>query len=415
MGDLLDSRVAQAKANLDVLTICENPDRHEEELDAWMARLGITPQSPTVSTGTVRIMRTSPEPLTIVGGTQFVWNDEIVLITTSTYKVSDTAEDGVLTYKNYNNSAYSVDIPVECSQYSGNSISSGTPLNWVGAPADVYDVYVGSAISGGSRTTGAQEKARAILDALTPDALSGEACIRKSLRRNFPDIVADVVTGDKDINKPYAVSLYVKPVKGLQEYYIPFTAAGGKGKIPGCGVYKVLEVLTDSKYSPFDVSYPANSGESGSEIDINISYTGFSGKCEARVLGFPEYAVVDSWLKAATNSTPFEFNLKPIAVGVVKLYISSTGAQGSGVKSDLAATVSSLSINSAITDDKISSVLSSYDMSLNRSVVYSAEVFHKNNKYVYTMSDSSKTPLLKYMTTDPVALYSQANLVEIIS
>lgn len=419
LSDLLDSRVNAAKSSLDVTHICANPDTYKQEIDSWMSRLGLTPQSAVSNTGTVRIMRTSSSDLTIAEGTQFSWADEVLLYTENTYiiKKEKSSGDGadVLVYKSYGDAAFSVDIPVtSVAAYSSGSLGAGAPLNWAGAPSDVYDICVGSAITGGSGEVGYQEKARQILDSMVPDSLSGEACIKKALRRNFPDLVKDVVVGDKDINKPYAVSLYIKPVRSIQEFIIPFYAEYGNGELSSCGVYEISEVFgPDGSAVPFTATYPKDSGESGSVIKINTSSTETSDKFSARVIGFAEYQSINKWLAAEAKSTPFEFNLKLPAVGIVKLYLAATGTEYTGAKTSIAELISDSSINSPISDSSIERVLNDYDSGLAKSVVYSVELYQQNNRSTHTLFRAVSADVLRYTVTAPLALYSQTNLVEI--
>lgn len=420
LGDILESHISAAKSTLDVSTICGQPEMYEEELDAWISRLGIIPPSLELSTGTVRIMRTSPEDLTIVEGTQFSWNDKVLVYAVDTYNVTKDAKDGVtnnLTYKNYNDAAFSVDIPVRCSSYSAESLGSGAPLNWETAPSDVYDVHVGSTISGGFGFFGPQEKARMVLDAITPDAFSGESCIRKALRRNFPQLVCDVVVGPKDIKKPYAVSLYIKPVNSIREFEVPVMVLEGDAVINGCGVYRVNELFDASGNSiPFSVNYPEDLGCSDSKISMELQISVESGTgFVARVLGFPEYAELDGWLKGVSKSTPFTFNLKPPAVGIVKLFMVVDGSPEDVPASTISDLVSESSIDASLADSKFEQLLVNYTGKLTRPIIYSVDVLNKNNTQTYTMFKSVSPPALRYTTNTPLALYSQSNLVEITS
>lgn len=420
LGDILDSYVNKAKTSLDVSSICNQPERYEEELDSWLDRLNIVPVQAAQSTGTVRIMRTEPEDLTIVAGTLFTWDDSVGLYAEDTYNVTrypnPTLTNNIV-YKSYDDVVFSVDIPVTCSEYSNASLGSGAPLNWQGAPTDVYDIYVGSAVSGGSGSVGASEKARLIADALTPDALTGEACIRKTLRRNFPNLVKDVVTGSKDINKPYAVSLYIKPVNGLREFDIQADFIGGKAKISGCGVYSILGIYdrNNKAQSGVAVKYPDNLGETGSFIDLSFRSELPTDKYTVRVFGFPEYPELSEWLYSESKNTPFSFVLKTPAVALIRMNMRVFGDDNAGAKAAIADAVNDLSINAGMSDTAVEQIANQYNVSLVNTVAYSAEVYDKDRNFVHTSFKSVSPETLRYSVSSPIVAYSQTNLIEMIS
>lgn len=421
LGDLLESRVAETQKSLDVKNICAHPTTYPQELSTWADRLGLTPPPAITSTGTVRVVRTSPGDLVIPENTAFSWGGEVVAYTTSSYHVCQNmsqATDGskVLIYKKLAAGAYSVDIPVSVSSESGNaSLSAGAPLNWVGAPDDVYDIYVGSALSGSAGMWGVHEMARAIEDALTPNSLSGEACLRKALRFNFPALVKDVVVGDKDINYPHAVTLYIKPVKCLQEYDLPISFnTEGVGRISACGVYRVLDVYQDSntKIPVTEITYGDDLGNSKSEIGIKVSSR--SKDATVRVLGFPEYAIIDSWLQDEAKATPFEFVLKTPAIGVVNAFISVSSTVLSGVATEISAEISDISLNHPITDADLDRILGKYSVTRNKATTYSVRSYVGTSEALHTMTQTVSPSSFIPAFTRPLALYSQTNLIEIL-
>jgi hypothetical protein len=417
LGDDLDQYIANAKASLDVQNICANPTKYEDELDEWVDRLGISPPETRASSGTVRITKESPDRMVIPAGTQFSWNDEVVVYTQETYvatKVgSDQDLDNRLEYVSYGGSAFSVDIPV-IGYVGGGSVASGAPLNWSGAPDDVYDIHVGSAISGGVSSFNVHEKAAKILDALTPDALSGEACIRKALRLNFPDYVRDVVVGEKDVKKPYAVSLYVKPVNSFQQFDVDVKLTDGKGVVDGCGINKVTELFgPDGASYNFSADYSDDFGDTGSTATLITKNLTLSGMFKARVVGFSEYRNINAWLVRAAKSTPFEFNLKMPVVGMVSMICSAPNADYSSARSDIAEFVSSLPLDGTSTDSDIAKILSKYDADQYGAVVYSVSAHWKNEHTVKTMFGGISSDALRHYTSIPVAFYSNDNLVEI--
>lgn len=420
LGDILDSYVNKAKTSLDVSSICNQPERYEEELDAWLERLNIVPVQSAQSTGTVRIMRTNPEDLTIAAGTLFTWDDSVGLYVEDTYNVTrypNPLLTNNIIYRSYDDVVFSVDIPVTCSEYSNASLGSGAPLNWQGAPTDVYDIHVGSAVSGGSGSVGASEKARLIADALTPDSLTGEACVRKILRRNFPSIVKDVVMGDKDIKKPYAVSLYIKPVNSIREFDISTDFVNGKANIDGCGVYSVLGVYDGENRAQTGVSvkYPDDLGENGSKVSIELLSSVNSGKYTVRVLGFPEYPELAAWLDAESKATPFSFSLKTPAVVLVKMNMRIIGDDNPGAKTIIADAINDLSINSGLSDTIVEQIVGQYNIGLVNAIAYSMNVYDKSRNFVKTSFKSVSPESLRYTVNSPIVTYSQTNLIEMIS
>jgi hypothetical protein len=420
LGDILESRIASIKSSLDVGTICKNPEEYEEDVDNWINWLGITFPTSSGSTGTVRLIRERNENLLIPAGTRFTWNGEIVVETTQECVVSKTG-GGTHVYKTLvEGEAYSVDIPVTCSTYSGTSIGAGAPLSWPGAPSDVYDVHVESAVSGVSYTS-AQEKARLILDILSPDALSGEACIRKALRRNFPNAVMDVVVGDKDPEKPYAVNLYIKPTSCIQNYALKVKFTGGVCKFNGCGIYEILADggVRDDKgvtYTISSVKYSPKRGTSDSVIEITAQQP-ITGEFSLDVCGFKEYAMINEWLVAQTKSTPYEFTLNLPAVGVVRanLVLIPGSATTYGIKSAIAELISSSSFNATISDGLLDKTLIKYNAALAKPSMYSITVYSGDIKTLLTTTGTLSQGALRHVVNSPLVLYAQDNLIEVTS
>lgn len=420
LGDEVDKYINTAKASLDVMNICENPTENEEALNAWAERLGITPPVSKVSSGTVRIVRKNAETLVVPAGTQFIWNDEVVVYTTDTYTLTspgkNTGSANRIEYISYYGSAFSADIPVSCYPDTGHSLSEGAPLNWTGAPTDVYDIHIGSAVSGGSETYTLYEKAAQIQDALTPDSLSGEACIKKALRRNFPEFVSDVIVGDKDISKPYAVSLYIKPTRSLQQFEIPLAIKEGRGTIDGCGIHSILEIFDSAGVvHKAAIKTSEDFGDTGSVADIALSDDTISGDFKARVVGFSAYKEINTWLIGAAKSTPFEFNLKLPAVGVVSVICPAKTSDYSGARTEVAGFISSIPMNGTSSDSDIIKILQNHDITVTGPIIYSVSVYHNMNKTVKTMFGGLSPDTLRYYTSSPVAFYSNDNLVEIKS
>ena len=415
LADKLDSSIASATASLDVKTICENPLEYEEELDSWLSRLGLTINKNPKSTGMVRIICSSGDRIKIPRNTAFTWNGEIAVYVSEDLAISSVADPNRLStdiaFNSYNGLMYSADIPVSSSDTYGGTLDVDTPLNWVGAPAQVHDIYISSAVSGGRTMITAADKANILMSSFTQDGMSGTAGIKKCLIRNFPNVVQDAKTGK--FVKGEGVNIYIKPTKQPAEFEVSaLTDTNGVTTISGCGIYRVVSVysVSDGKYLDYSYTYEGSVGSSSSSIKIETDKT--REAINIKVLGFGEYSAIKSWLDGEGVGSPFSFNLAVPAVGSVKLSSTVSGTVPAAARTEISEYITALPIDSTVSGSDISKILSKYGVFLTRSPVFSISVLHRGITRVYTDNGISGG-LLGMLDGDPLALYANENSIEL--
>ena len=414
LADKLDASVATATAKLDIKTICENPLEYEEELDSWLERLGLTINRNPKSTGTVRIICDSKKRIKIPRNTALTWNGEIAVYVSEDLSVSDPEDperlETDILFTSYNGLMYSADIPVSSSETYGGTLDVNTPLNWVGAPAHVRDIYVSSAVSGGRTMITAADKANLLMDAFTQDGMSGTAGIKKCLVRNLPNMVQDAKTGT--IREGSGVNIYIKPTKQPAEFNVSaLTNADGETEISGCGIYRVVSaVSSDGSYMDFSYSFEGAVGSSKTIIKIKTSKPRES--VNIKVLGFGEYPTIKDWLDGEGVGSPFNFNLMVPAVGSVKLFSTVSGAVPEAARTEISEYITALPLDSTVSGSDIAKILGKYGVFMLRAPVFSVSVLHRGITRVYTENSISRG-LLGLLDGDPLALYANENSIEL--
>lgn len=423
ISDKLEELVTKSYEGIDVKTICQNPIYYEKYIDSWLERLALVPAQNNESTGTVRILCSSSDDIIIPKNTQFTWNGELSVYTAEQIKITaDTrlqAGGGLVRFIKYSDEAYAADIPVKCSGSYSGTLSEGSPVNWSGAPKQVYDIYVSSTIDGGKSIVSAVEKASLLLSAFAPDTTASGGGIKKAMTRAFSNSICDVLPADHsspvlrnaDVG---SCVLYIKPNKQPKNFDI--TGIVGKGGCVllenCCGLYSVNRVMTSKgEIVSHNTKYSANFGDSKSTAEIYVS-TSAGERVTVNVTGFEEYYAIDKWLNSGCLGTPFSFVLAAPAVCRINVFAGVSGPSTVSARSELSAHISALPINSALSVSDISDILGKHNLFLVGSPTMSINVLHRGRSWTYT-TKSTTQEINRVMSGTPIAMYATDTSIEL--
>ena len=381
IGDILETYIQQSEARLDITTALDDPTNNKDTIDLWMDRLGLGEFEGKPSSGSIAIMSESMEDMTILQGTVFTYGaDEISLITDATI----TAGSDGTGYKKCGEGAYLVEVPVTSADTESGYISPGVPVNWVGAPQHVYDIYTATSISGGRPAQSYIEKAELIRDALSMKSFVGEECIKGALRRAFPGEIADTrVVQTNSTSTPAAVNICVKPSSPPSTFDI--NAMTSQDTVNGPiyvtinnpGILRITDVLASDEESRqvnivrVDKSPLDNGGTAHTIILSGVEPSALvTVKCE----GSAVIGRCGAWLNQSVQGLPFKYNVLLPCIATLSLRIPSNDTINIGAKSAIQAYVNSKAMDSEITDADIVSILREYGINTTGSIIYSKTV-----------------------------------------
>ena len=209
------------------------PNMSEDEFDALMANIFVTRRTGQKSTGTVRLLFSETQAVTIASGTLFTSADGLEFITRQSF--SFTAEQMAL---NVLGSFYYVVVNVQSTGFGSDyNIAAGDIVSISGGPTGVVSVENPSAFTGGQRRETNQELALRARFAITVRDLNTEPAIKHILLEQFeslldvqsigfgdPEMIRDVLTGQDlelgdlvigdadEVNIGGKVDIYLNPV-----------------------------------------------------------------------------------------------------------------------------------------------------------------------------------------------------------
>lgn len=414
LGNLADQYVNEAEQRLNLSAILNNPSQYTTELNLWMDRLGLSATRNRAAAGTARLMMTKLSvPVSIMEGTILFWNDvQLMVSETTTWFVSEDGESNVLTYRGPN--AYEAVIPVTAYDQSNLALSEGTPLNWPDAPNSVYDICVGSAITGGRVEMTDAEKAAAIRDVLFPPSFSGEYGMNAALRRRLPLVVNSVKPSRKTDSTVGQVPVYVKTINAPEVWDIKTTCYQDRQDvvctIDGTGVYEVVDVY--NRYGvphAFQYSMSQTTGDAGSTVRVVLDSVEANTDVKVRVRGLKTLSAVQTVFASEEASTPYTFLSKlPAIVRVdIELHVAAGDTVTDDIQNELQTYISSLPLGTdALNDSTLTVFLRERGITLTSATFYTARVLYGDSPRTVTATGGiSLNGLLMTAAAKPIAVY----------
>jgi hypothetical protein len=376
IGEILETYVNKASKRLDISEVIANPLDNKESIDMWMTSLGLGEFQSRESRGYVAVLSETGEDMTILKGTVLTYSaEEIPLTVDNTVVVGKSGTS----YTKYGEGAYMVEIPVTCLNKATGYISPGVPVNWVGAPSHIYDIYTSSSIAGGRPEQTYQEKALMIKDALSTKSFVGEECIASALRRAFPGEIVDarIIRGGQDTKKS-VVTICVKPVSPPTVAEIDaetvidsdgniFVTINDPGFIQAVGVLrkndnfnelhinKVESFIGEDGYYAYRVFIDAKP----SDVDVTVKYTTMTA-----------ISACANWINRTVNGLPFTYSVIPPQITTIGLYIPCTPELPIATKSAIQAHINTKPLDAELTDSELGNILNSYGITLDGSIIY---------------------------------------------
>jgi hypothetical protein len=154
LGSAFDQYVQDAERIFDITAIRENPEQYTEQIDQWLAWLGISTTREMQAAGSIKVYLSNLDSdLTIMEGTQFdtpYARLQATETTTWTTPERVTSIDTAVA-QCFPDGTFAIEFPVISAVFDSVSVATGTTLEWVSAPDNVTGVFVSSAVNGGKK------------------------------------------------------------------------------------------------------------------------------------------------------------------------------------------------------------------------------------------------------------------------
>ena len=393
MQDAVSSYISKALESLNIDAALDSPAEHEDTLNVWMKRLRIAEPGSKKSTGVVTVLVSSVDKsITIPSKTVFECGD-------TRLEVAETAIATPITARKIADDCFSLDVQVDSITATGINIAAGSPVTWNSAPAQVIDTYVSTAITGGSGSMTAQEKANAISAELDKGSISGELALSAALRKMFSGTVVSASTIPGNAAKiPLFVKLKPLPITTEKSYKL----LDGQCSvvITDPGVVLVDSVIVDGVKKLFTTTYTADG--------LTVSWEYCAGS-EARIscLEFSDLSKINAWLNSAQMALPYQFECKAPAVAYVKLFINAEGSDIDLVtKSEIQEYICDKPLNASLKDSEIASILNKHRYTHSGAILYSVTVKSAEYTDVWSSSGSLNPAGQLNLGGRPVAMYT---------
>lgn len=413
IGEEVSSYVDAATENLDIEAVVNDPVGKDEALDMWMTRLGIAIPEATPSSGTLAILRSDNEKMTIPAGMSFGWGDDIIVY------ASERTEWNPTDYKQIAEGVYLAEIGVTTDVGSAISIGANEPMNWTNAPDAVTDVYVSSPICGGHDNS-AQEKADLIRATLTSPGTFGAESIKSALVRKYGNVIADASLGYrttvKGINQvPVFIKQSAEPAK-LDREVTPVLSSSGDLvlKVDTSAVVRILGVWTANgvEVTPKTTIQAGELGSTGSFCTITLDNPGILLKYRVSLVQYSEAKAAIDWLNGTQTCLPFQMAAKLPVYCSIHLNLNVGGEDiSSAAKADICGYINQSKLGGTLSSANIQTILSSYNYTLRAPVTFVGTVTTESG----TTDSSTQVGSFVYtgqFNTAPVAMYcSVENIV----
>lgn len=403
MQDAVSTYITTALRDLDLATALSKPAENASTLDAWMARLRIATPKTRKSSGEITIlMEPTTKNVTIPNRTTFNCGD-VQLVTTKNYvfspaQLTQLSED-----------CWSCTVPVTSSTDGCFNIAAGSPATWEAAPSTVIDMYVSTAVTGGTSELTAQEKANLITAELESGAISGEQAISTALRKAFPGAVVSALVGYSNVSKmPLYVKMKTLPTTITETLPIYGEAGSRYISIPRTSAVTITSVVVDGVAVTYDVVDASDSWE------IRLAAETSASEATITYSGFTDTQKVSAWLNATQRALPYKFECRTPVVANIKLFINTDGAAiDLATRAKLQEYICDKPLNDTIHDSELIAILASSRYTVQGAILYSVTVSTPTYTNVWSSSGSVSPAGQLNLEGAPVALYT--TIADIVS
>ncbi len=400
MQNSVQAYISEALSNLDLTTALSSPAEYEATLNVWMKRLHIASPTSRKSTGEIALLlEPTSDSLTIPQRTKFECGD-VQLVTESSYTFAPSQ------FTQISAECWSCTVPVSSATASCLNVAAGSPVTWSSAPSIISDMFVSTAITGGSTELTAQEKANLITAELDSGAISGEQAISTALRKRFQGSVVSALLGSYNVVK---MPLYVKfkqiPTTSTGSFQVVHDKNTGSNyvNIPATGLVKVLSINDGSESLNFTI---VESYDDYVKAEINKDKLNTDSVSVTYML-FTELPKVSAWLNAAQRALPYRFDCKTPVVANLKLFVNTGGLDiDLSTRSKVQEYICDKPLNSDIRDSEIIAILKSNRYNVNGSILYSVSIATPTYSNVWSSSGSVSPAGQISLEGVPVAFYS---------
>ena len=401
MQQAVSTHITNALADLDIDNALKTPATNEKTLDVWMKRLRLSAPETSVASGKVTILIGSDVAGLIIPQRSMFNCGDVVLVVDRGYSFTPAQLTKISA------ECFSCTIGVVCSSGTNVNVSEGQPVTWASAPANVLDMYVSSAITGGSVSLTAQAKANMISDALTLGNLSGEAAISAALSRAFPNKIINAMSGGYASSNPDKLPLYLK-IKQLPRTVEDVYSTIVEDPVEYVDISSVGLVAVAQVTDLSGAELKFNTYDNGDTVRVELlDSVNVSRDVKIYASRFPEYGEVSAWLNAAQRVLPYRFDCKVPAVANVKLFINVGGADiDLATKTKIQEYICDKPLNSDIIDGEIVSILTNARYTVNGAILYSANIVAKEYSNVWSSSGSIALAGQITLSGMPVAMYT---------
>ena len=392
--------LSTALQSFDLQAALASPATHEDTLDVWMDRLRLSLPPKSQPKGTVALVTSELTEDLIIPIRTNMECAGIPLVTMQEQRITPSAVVKISAER------YVCYVDVTCANDLTVNIMDGTPVTWSSAPEVVQDMYVSSAITGGSTNSSAQAKANAISNALNTGSVIGEEALTGALDKAFPGVVVDVKTIRNSALNRYALPLCVKPKK-----------------LPETATTAVFSAMVDSQESvqlPVDgvVAVTEVRDAEGNLVEHNVDWAGrypvihITTPQQPRQLNitykrFLDIADVSSWLNSTQRLLPYQFACTTPAIVRVKLFINTGGVDiDTGTRTKIQEYICDKPLDTILSDSEITAILTDSRYTVTGSILYSAEVTYRDYHNIWSSSGILNPSGQTGLSGAPVALYS---------
>lgn len=374
-----------------VKSLMASPEEYQESINTIFDELELTHRNTSISTGTVTIMTTSDKPSAVLQNTVFYNGEQSVIVTDDTYPVTINGNSANTHLTQIGENSYIFEVPV-----SANGINTYLPidteLTWDEAPDDIYNITISKAISGGRSEFTIDEKVHQIKDYVAPSVISLSDGIAKTLRNALPDIVVDACYASDSLS---SVSNYANTVteNGINKSYLYVKTA----KAPG---YEYIEVQATQEGNRYIIDTKilgiigliAVYDDNGNICDITqlqidnndiycVLYTNrvVSSRFTLKVYRLADVDKVQDFLNGYTMGSPFHIEVKAPTVFDLILDFCYSGQELSNQDYNmLCNTVQDMGLNEAVTDARLTNLLSKVGAKLENTGTYALCLYNGN-------------------------------------
>ena len=418
-----DLYVEKLRALTDLQGLLDNPVGREDEIDYWLSQFGLSLPEERLSAGEVTLVLSSLDPFSIPEGSDFSWSNGIVLRSQRQVSISATSSDVSMGAAGL----YHVKVPVQ-SVGAALSLDAGAPVSWSSAPAQVVDMFVSSAITGGVSRDPLQVKVNLIRGAITQPAMCGADAIRASLIRKYGETIVDVALGAREkTNADVVVPMYVK------QYSLPTTVStrvegvlqpaddtDGQNymalTMPAVGLAYIQKITDESSGEVAEiVKTQLKYTDSGEQLTILVAAPTDTANSEiatsryylVEASVFEHIRTAGSWLNSTQCGSPFKMVIHSPVYAKVKMQLNVGVSEiNTGALEDLCDYINGSKLGVTLSDAAVREILNKHGYTLRSAVLYVADV-----RSVLTTTAVSRTGSLTFdgisniQTMEPVAAY----------